>query len=229
MQPAGRGTPSASPATPVRAAPGGHESASDRNVGRGPGTGPVTGGPARARHRGVPGGRPPGLVLRAIGEAAKRLSIARRRVATGANHPASQSSAFRRGPGTPAGAPTGDQSTGLNSTPNPAPMHQSGNTSRPRFLPRALPEHNRNIADDLPEHQLRARCALFLLVASASVIVRLTWAGEAIWEGLAGRGVTRRQVRFVCAETPGAVRLTSAVGEHNSEVWNHKGTDRRNS
>src|SRR5215472_17789433 len=40
MQPAGRGTPSASPATPVRAAPGGHESASDRNVGRPAGAGP---------------------------------------------------------------------------------------------------------------------------------------------------------------------------------------------
>src|SRR5262249_31190857 len=172
------------------------------------------------------GGSPPRAKLRAVGEASKRLSIGRRRVATGANHPASQSSAFRRGPGTPAGAPTGDQSTGLNSTPNPAPMHQSGNTSTPRFLPRPAPEHNRNIAADLPEPRLTAGGAFLWLMASATVIALLTWAGETLWEGLAGRGVTRRQVRFVCAETPGAVRLTSAVGEHNSEVWNHKGADR---
>jgi hypothetical protein len=49
----------------------------------------------------------------------KPPSIERRRVATGANHPASHSSALRRGPGTPAiGAPAGDQSTGKNVTPN---------------------------------------------------------------------------------------------------------------
>jgi hypothetical protein len=56
-------------------------------------------------HRGPPGGSggsPPGRALRAIGEGQKAPSIVRRRVATGANHPASRSSAFRRGPGTPA-------------------------------------------------------------------------------------------------------------------------------
>src|SRR5262252_11192878 len=50
--------------------------------------------------------------------------IGRRRVATGANHPASHSSAFRRGPGTPAGAPTGDQSTGMHVTPKPPLVRQ---------------------------------------------------------------------------------------------------------
>jgi hypothetical protein len=86
------------------------------------------GRPGLAPHRGVPGGRPPGQILRALGEALKGPSIGRRRVATGANHPASQSSALRRGPGTPAGAPTGDQSTGLNATPNPTTMHTTRNT-----------------------------------------------------------------------------------------------------
>ena len=52
---------------------------------------------------GVRGGRPPGKALRAPAERRQRRpSMARRRVATGANHPASRSSAFRRGPGTPA-------------------------------------------------------------------------------------------------------------------------------
>src|ERR1039457_3234190 len=50
--------------------------------------------------------------------------LGRRRVATGANHPASHSSAFRRGPGTPAGAPTGDQSTVMHVTPKPPLVRQ---------------------------------------------------------------------------------------------------------
>jgi hypothetical protein len=41
----------------------------------------------------------------AKGRAEKPPDIERRRVATGANHPASHSSAFRRGPGTPAVVP----------------------------------------------------------------------------------------------------------------------------
>ena len=60
----------------------------------------------------------------------KPLSIGRRRVATGANHPASHSSAFRRGPGTPAGAPTGDQSTAMHVTPKPPLVHQDRIESR---------------------------------------------------------------------------------------------------
>src|SRR5215472_8135775 len=75
-------------------------------------------------HRGAPGGRPPGKNCEPLARP-KGPSIGRRRVATGANHPASQSSAFRRGPGTPAGAPTGDQSTGLNATTKPTQMHQT--------------------------------------------------------------------------------------------------------
>jgi hypothetical protein len=48
----------------------------------------------------------PGQILRAKGELAlKPASIERRRVATGANHPASHTSALRRGPGTPASVP----------------------------------------------------------------------------------------------------------------------------
>jgi hypothetical protein len=81
------------------------------------------------RPSGGSGGRPPGgdceLMRRRPGRAPK---IGRRRVATGANHPASQSSAFRRGPGTPAGAPTGDQSTASNATTIPPTMHQTRNT-----------------------------------------------------------------------------------------------------
>ena len=79
--------------------------------------------PRRRRWPACPGGRPgtgrpgvPGVspreTLRATAKPATGpAKIERRRVATGANHPASHSSAFRRGPGTPAGAPTGDQST----------------------------------------------------------------------------------------------------------------------
>jgi hypothetical protein len=85
---------------------------------------------------GAPGGSAPREDTTGLGEGARRApssrgcaKLGRRRVATGANHPASQSSAFRRGPGTPAGAPTGDQSTGLNATPKPTLMHQTRNTS----------------------------------------------------------------------------------------------------
>ena len=75
----------------------------------------VAGGPtcpARAGATGGLRGYPPRKILRAMAKSAQKpTKIGRRRVATGANHPASHSSAFRRGPGTPAGAPTGDQST----------------------------------------------------------------------------------------------------------------------
>jgi hypothetical protein len=107
----------------------------------------------RLRRLGGFGGCPPDAVLRAAGEGGRRppnlerlwvlkhceppakepvraLSIERRRVATGANHPASHSSALRRGPGTPAvGAPAGDQSTGKNVTPN-MPLVRQDPTSR---------------------------------------------------------------------------------------------------
>src|SRR6185437_6945146 len=56
-------------------------------------------------HRGPPGGpgvAPPEEHCEPLARGRKAPSIVRRRVATGANHPASRSSAFRRGPGTPA-------------------------------------------------------------------------------------------------------------------------------
>jgi hypothetical protein len=92
--------------------------------------GAVRGGRPAAGFRGV---APPGNTA-SHRRGPKGSSIGRRRVATGANHPASQSSALRRGPGTPAGAPTGDQSTGLNATTIPPTMHQTRNTSGPRAL-----------------------------------------------------------------------------------------------
>ena len=58
--------------------------------------------PARAGHPGVV---PPEKHCEPQAKLRKNAaSIGRRRVATGANHPASRSSAFRRGPGTPAAA-----------------------------------------------------------------------------------------------------------------------------
>ena len=64
---------------------------------------PIRGGLSRREWRGAPlaGGGGRWRRRRAWGEA-KAPQIGRRRVATGANHPASQSSALRRGPGTPA-------------------------------------------------------------------------------------------------------------------------------
>ena len=88
-------------------------------------------GGARGARFGGSGGSPPGKILRAVAEAGRRpASIERRRVATGANHPASHSSAFRRGPGTPAGAPTGDQSTAMHVTPKPPLVRQDRITNR---------------------------------------------------------------------------------------------------
>ena len=58
--------------------------------------------PPRRGPPGGPGGRPPEEHCEPLARGRKAPSIGRRRVATGANHPASRSSAFRRGPGTPA-------------------------------------------------------------------------------------------------------------------------------
>jgi hypothetical protein len=86
-------------------------------------SGPRGGGPvgAQPRAKGDRGARgvSPGKIPRAIAKRTESPGAKRRRVATGANHPASHSSAFRRGPGTPAGAPTGDQSTAMHVTPKP--------------------------------------------------------------------------------------------------------------
>ncbi len=100
----------------------------------GPGPGSRRGGCPDGARSAFPGG--PGVVLRGEygGPQAQPAEgppdIERRRVATGANHPASHSSAFRRGPGTPAGAPTGDQSTAMHVTPKPPLVRQDRITSR---------------------------------------------------------------------------------------------------
>jgi hypothetical protein len=89
--------------------------------------GPRRGGARGARLGGVRGVVTPGGYCELL---PRRPGIERRRVATGANHPASHSSAFRRGPGTPAGAPTGDQSTAMHVTPKPPLVRQDRITSR---------------------------------------------------------------------------------------------------
>jgi len=73
---------------------------------------PRRGKPANEQHphgegatRGVRGVVPPDKHCEPMRSRPKAASIGRRRVATGANHPASRSSAFRRGPGTPAAVP----------------------------------------------------------------------------------------------------------------------------
>ena len=87
------------------------------------------------------GGCPPGADTASRREAARRAAnMERRRVATGANHPASHSSALRRGPGTPAsGAPAGDQSTGMHVTPNIPLVRQDRITRQSRHPCRLLP------------------------------------------------------------------------------------------
>src|SRR5215469_2242933 len=108
-------------------------------------------------------------------------------------------------------------------------MHQTRNTSSCGFLRcRARRNSAGTSRQTWPEVRLSSLCKLILPVASATVVVRLTWAEGAARGGLTGVGVTFRQVRLVCAETPGAVGLASTVGEHHSEVRNHQGTDRWN-
>jgi len=102
------------------------------------------GAAASKGRQGGPGGVPPGKIPRAIAKPTdKSAKIGRRRVATGANHPASHSSAFRRGPGTPAGAPTGDQSTAMHVTPKPPLVRQDRISRRSRRRPPAVPLFSR--------------------------------------------------------------------------------------
>jgi hypothetical protein len=68
-----------------------------------------------------------GLGARAEPESGRPPDMERRRVATGANHPASHSSAFAG-----CGAPTGDQSTDMNATRKPPRMCQDPITSPSR-------------------------------------------------------------------------------------------------
>ena len=63
---------------------------------------------------------------------ARCLEIERRRVATGANHPASHSSALRRGPGTPARCPSGGPEHRNHVTPNSPLVRQDRITSESR-------------------------------------------------------------------------------------------------
>src|ERR1017187_5865979 len=96
--------------------------------------------------RGGPGGRPPENTASRAEADQRSAKLGRRRVATGANHPASHSSAFRRGPGTPAGAPTGDQSTVMHVTPKPPLVRQDRMTSRSRRACRFSLSINRFLA-----------------------------------------------------------------------------------
>ncbi len=66
------------------------------------GTGPTTSPTYGARAMRGFGGSSPGKARRALRSRPEGDEDGRRRVATGANHPASRSSAVRRGPGTPA-------------------------------------------------------------------------------------------------------------------------------
>jgi hypothetical protein len=175
------------------------------------------------RASGGPGGRPPGKILRAVGAGDRRSpSIERRRVATGANHPASHSSAFRRGPGTPAGAPTGDQSTAMHVTPKPPLVRQDRITSRSGPAPVLL---GRSAVSRL----------LFRLCFLAKRPGRLRAGGRPLRGGPPSRppGCVRGDVAFwqpwlVGTKTPGASGLAATVGEHNGEIGDGDSTCRRN-
>ena len=146
----------------------------------------------------------------------------RRRVATGANHPASQSSAFRRGPGTPAGAPTGDQSTTAMLHRNPPLCVKTGlraDRVRPPVLPR------RSAVSRL----------LFRVCFLAKRPGRLR-PGRCLLRGRPPsrppgcvRGdVAFRQPWLVGPKTPGASGLTATVGDHYGEIGDGDSTYRRN-
>ena len=201
---------------PKRALPGGCAMRSEPSR-RGSGSAGVG---ERSEPSGGPGGRPPGRYC----EPRRRrpegpTSMERRRVATGANHPASHSSAFRRGPGTPAGAPTGDQSTAMHVTPKPPLVRQD------------------RIKADLATHtRLAGRSALSLLLFRACFLAkRAGWLRPG--RRRLGRGppsrpsgcvrgdVACRQPRFVGPKTSGASGLTAAVGDHHGEIGDGDSTD----
>ena len=183
----------------------------------------AAGGASGASLRGVRGVAPPGRYC----EPSRRrpegpTSMERRRVATGANHPASHSSAFRRGPGTPAGAPTGDQSTAMHVTPKPPLVRQDRITSRSGT-------HTR----------LGGRSALSLLLFRVCFLAkRAGWLrpgrrrlrGRPLSRpsGCARGDVARRQPWFVGPKSRGASGLTAAVGDHHGEIGDGDSTDRRN-
>src|SRR5215831_11178701 len=140
--------------------------------------------------------------------------IGRRRVATGANHPASHSSAFRRGPGTPAGAPTGDQSTGMHVTPKP-PLVRQDRITRDR-VGRCF-FSNRGTVCAHPREVPSTGVAVVVPRGGRSTAA-VTGIGR---PGLAAIGcfavrpaVMHRQVWLVGTETLGAAGFTAAVCEH---------------
>jgi hypothetical protein len=180
------------------------------------------------------GGSPPGQTLRASRRGPpKGPSIGRRRVATGANHPASQSSALRRGPGTPAvGAPAGDQSTGKHVTPNLPLVRQDRITRQSHHHGRLVRRFSAvwrysnggrqalcpGRADD--DRSTGGNC----LVSGRR---RLTGRDvTALVLASVGRHVKIRGVRLVLAEAARRGRLPAAVGEHDSKVRNDQRTDR---
>jgi hypothetical protein len=192
-------------------------------IGQDHGHGRCAWGVCAERASGGPGGRPPGSVLRAVGAGDRRPpSIERRRVATGANHPASHSSAFRRGPGTPAGAPTGDQSTAMHVTPKPPLVRQDRITSR-----------------SVPHHVLLGRSAvsrlLFRPCFLAKRLGRLRPGGRPPRDGPPSRppGCVRGDVAFwqpwlVGPKTGGASGLSATVGDHYGEIGDGDSTHCRN-
>src|SRR5215470_17996210 len=147
--------------------------------------------------------------------------IGRRRVATGANHPASHSWAFRRWSGTPAGTPTGDQSTVCMLHRNPPLYVKTGLPVAARrgvFLTRGTGPPSPGVVDSpgLP---------VVLDPPVAVYAVRLSL--RALIGGIAtGRAVGRRQVRLVGTETLGVAGLAAAVGEHDSEIRDRNGANR---
>ena len=126
--------------------------------------------------------------------------MGRRRVATGANHPASHSSAFRRGPGTPVGCPDG------------GPEHQyECYTETPRYVSR--PNY------ECISAEVRSRAAMSCRGSTLTLCGRVA---NALMSGsrasLTRRNAPFRQVRPILHESTNVVRLTAPIGENDRNV-----------
>ena len=162
-------------------------------------------------------------------------------MATGANHPASHSSAFRRGPGTPAGAPTGDQSTVMHVTPKPPLVRQDRMTSRSRRTCKFSLSINRFLAAFWAAITISKGSRLWPTTGSKGSRLWPTTGskGSRLWRG-AGRSASIRleaplpgdlrywQPRLIGAKTGGAGGLAAAVGEDDREIGDDDRAHRRN-